>query len=259
MCNTPVFPYVVESNDVKSSKKWRCRQGDMMNLDVRAIWDSALFKGLSNRELELICGSVSPVLKTYEKNETVIGQGDVVKSIGIIKEGVITGTKYHYDGTAQIIKILKETEIVGLEAVSSTFCTSPCMLSADTDCQVVFFAYKRLLDRDLLGVSIRDRIYDNLINILSDESIKMMYKIDTLSKRTLRERILTYLSIIGEKRGKKTFDIGMTQERFAQYLCANRSALSRELNAMRREHIIDFKRTTYTILDFDEKKDPAER
>ena len=75
----------------------------------------------------------------------------------------------------------------------------------------------------------------------------MMYKTDVLSRRTLRERVTTYLSIIREKRGSDTFDIGMTQEQFAQYLCVNRSALSKELNAMRREKLIDFRKTVYTI------------
>ena len=86
-----------------------------------------------------------------------------------------------------------------------------------------------------------------MTKILSDQNIKIMYKVDVLSKRTIRERIITYLSIISEKRNSHTFDIGMTQEQFAQYLCINRSTLSKELNDMRREGLISFYKTTYTI------------
>lgn len=87
-----------------------------------------------------------------------------------------------------------------------------------------------------------------MVNILSNENIRLMYKIDTLSKRSLRDRITTYLSIIREKRHVDTFDIGMTQEQFAQYLCVNRSVLSSELNKMRKEGLIDFTKSTYTVL-----------
>ena len=90
-----------------------------------------------------------------------------------------------------------------------------------------------------------------MAKILSDENIKIMYKVDVLSKRTIRERITTHLSIISEKRNSRTFDIGMTQEQFAQYLCINRSTLSKELNNMRREGLITFSGSRYTICSDD--------
>ncbi len=60
--------------------------------------------------------------------------------------------------------------------------------------------------------------------------------------------MLTYLSIIREKKGRDTFDISMNQEQFAQYLCVNRSVLSKELNQMRNAGLIDYKKNRYTIL-----------
>ena len=84
-----------------------------------------------------------------------------------------------------------------------------------------------------------------------------MYKIDVLSKRTLQERVLTYLSVISEKKGKDTFDISMNQEQFAQYLCVNRSVLSKELNKMRQKGLIDYRKNWYTIFEQDNKPKKA--
>lgn len=215
--------------------------------DTDNIRDSALFKGLTPEEFDNIFDRLMILKKSYTKKEVIMRQGDIVKNIGIIENGSVTGTKYHYDGSAQIIKMLGENDIVGIEAVHSTFLTSPCTLTADSYVTIVFFSYQDLFEPALLTDRCRDLLYQNVINILSDENIKMMYKMDVLSRRTLRERVTTYLSIIREKRGSDTFDIGMTQEQFAQYLCVNRSALSKELNAMRREKLIDFRKTVYTI------------
>lgn len=112
------------------------------------------------------------------------------------------------------------------------------MLTADTGCAVVFFRYSLFFSSHGISPSCKIILLQNITKILSDENIKITYKVDVLSKHTIRERILTHLSIISEKRGSHTFDIGMNQEQFAQYLCVNRSTLSRELNAMRREGLI---------------------
>lgn len=217
--------------------------------DIELIRKAPLFQGLDTAALKKIYSALSPSVKNYQKKEIVMEQGEIVNQIGIVQEGRITGVKYHYDGSSQILRIIKPFESIGLESVSSSYFTSPCFLVADSYCSVVFFTYEEFFSSDHISPSNKKVIWRNILNILADENIRMMYKIDTLSKRTLRERITTYLSIIREKRGMDTFDIGMTQEQFAQYLCVNRSVLSKELNLMRREKLIDFNKTVYTVLE----------
>lgn len=220
----------------------------MICFDIDTIRDSALFQGLSEKDFRCVSQALSPSVKTYEKKDVLIGQGDVVKKIGIIQDGRVIGVKYHYDGSSQILRILKPNGIIGLESVSSSFSTCPCMLIAESYCTVLFFTYHEFFTSSQITASCKEQLRQNVINILADENIRMMYKIDALSRRTMRDRIMTYLSIIMEKRGSNTFDIGMTQEQFAQYLCVNRSVLSTELNRMRKEKLIEFNKSIYTIL-----------
>jgi hypothetical protein len=85
-----------------------------------------------------------------------------------------------------------------------------------------------------------------------------MKRTDILSRRTIRERVTLFLNVLREISGDEV-DIGMTQEKLAQYLCVDRSSLSEELNIMRREGLIDFRKknlfTTeflwYNALDFE--------
>lgn len=208
---------------------------------------SALFQGLEKEELETVRSSIVPIVKTYEKNEIILRQGDVVKYVGILLDGRVSGLKYHYDGSVQILKFLNPLDTIGLESAFSSFHTSPYMFIADKHCSILCIMYAELFTSQGGSISCKLKLLKNVVNILSDENIRLMYKIDTLSKRTLRDRILTYLSIIGEKRGSDRFDIGMTQEQFALYLCVNRSVLSSELNKMRKEGLIDFDKSIYTL------------
>lgn len=225
----------------------------MLDLDI--IRDSALFNNIEAGEINIICDELYPVVKIYSNKETVKRQGDVVDRIGVITSGKVMSVKYHYNGTSQILQTFQENEVIGLEAISSTFFTSPSMLIAETDCTIVFLKYSALFTSQKISDYCRIKILQNINNILSDENIKMMYKVDVLSKRTIRERMITYLCIMSEKRQNRTFDIGMTQDQLAHYLCINRSALSKELNDMRREGLINFSGTTYTILGLNIEQD----
>ncbi len=215
--------------------------------DLENIRDSTLFKNIPKADFDAICRDLRPYVKMYSEDEIILIQGDAIDKIGIIAAGRVFSVKYHYDGTSQILQTFRTNDIVGLEAVSSTFVTSPSMLIAGTDCTLVIFRYADFFTAPVISDSSRIILLQNMTKILSDAYIKIMYKVDVLSKRTIRERITTHLSIISEKRNARTFDLGMTQDQFAQYLCINRSTLSKELNEMRRDGLIDFSGSRYTI------------
>jgi CRP-like cAMP-binding protein len=219
------------------------------NDNISVLKRSRLFKGLSDHEMIQVCEFTMPSSKEYDKNQIIVNQGELVSKVGIIKSGTVRSTKYHYNGEAQILRIYKQGEVLSLDTVNTTFLTSPVTLSCQSECAVIFIPYKKLLEIDQISPAIKETIIFNNSESLSNELVRLMYKIDVLSKRTLRERVLTYLSIIKEKKGRDTFDIGMNQEEFAQYLCVNRSVLSKELNRMRKCGLIDYRKNKYTLYE----------
>ena len=209
--------------------------------------NSKIFQGLGDDEIEKICNTVVPTEKEYSKNQVIVNQGEPVSKIGILKEGSAISMKYHFNGDAQILRIYNQGELFSLDAVNTTLLTSPVTLISQTDSVVVFIPYGKIFEADSISPETKKVIMSNSSEILSNELIRLMYKIDVLSKRTLRERILTYLSLIRERSGSDTFDIGMNQEQLAQYLCVNRSVLSKELNQMRKSGLIDYKGSRFTF------------
>ena len=83
---------------------------------------------------------------------------------------------------------------------------------------------------------------------IADNNIRMANKVEILAERSLRERILVYLNILTGKAGSNTVTVRMNREQMAQFLCVNRSALSNELNKMKKEGVIDFHKDKFTIL-----------
>lgn len=204
---------------------------------------TGLFDRLSDRECTLLFNMIAISEKTYSKREIIIHEGSRVQYLYAVKKGKVIGEKFHIEGETNLLNVFEEGEIIGLEAASSTFRTSPLTYTADTDVTVVMIEIASVLNCPL-----RDIILENIIHLLSDISIRQMYKIQVISKHGLRDRIMAHLTIMQRKRNTEVFDIRMSQEQLAQYLCVNRSALSYELNKMKKEGIIDFKKSKFKIL-----------
>jgi CRP-like cAMP-binding protein len=214
---------------------------------IKSLKGSKLFQGLSEDEISGVCGASVAARKEYSRNQIIVSQGESVGRIGILNRGGVISTKYHFDGAAQIFRIYRPGEALSLDAVSTSLSTSPTTLTSQGDSAIIFLSYKKIFESDSVAPAAKMAIMLNCSEILGNELVRLMYKIDVLSKRTLQDRILTHLSLMCERTGKDVFDIGMNQEQLAQYLCVNRSVLSSELNKLRNAGLIDYKRNRYQI------------
>lgn len=215
--------------------------------EFRFIKENALFKDLDDNDYALIQEKVSPFVNIYKKNETVANQGHECNHLGILVSGQAYSEKYHIDGFRQIIGHYRKNSLLCMESAFSRNGTSPVTIIAKTECRIVWFSLLKLLDSQLLMPEIKVKLYKNIMYEMADENIRLMYKSDVLAHHTLRDRVMAYLSIISEKRRSNEIHIHMTQVDFADYLCVDRSALSAELNAMRREGLISYKKDFFII------------
>lgn len=219
----------------------------MDNGIFNSLRNTKLFKGIQDEELMKICNSVDAVEKRYAPKQIIINQGEPVNRIGILKRGSVISTKQHYDGNEQILRIYRQGEVFSLDSVSTTLATSPVTVVSQSESSVVFIPYGKIFAVQSISSKAKETVHTNCGEILGNELIRLMYKIDVLSKRTLQERILTFLSLLREKSDGDTFEIDMNQEQLAQYLCVNRSVLSKELNQMRKCGLIDYKGKWFTL------------
>lgn len=215
----------------------------MDSKSIEILKKSGIFANLSDKEHALLLNMIKIGEKTYCKKEIIIHEGSRVNNLYIVKRGKVIGEKFHIEGETNLLNVFEEGEIIGLEGVSSTLRTSPLTYTADSEVTLVMIEIA-----SMLNCSFKETILENMVHLLSDISIKQMYKIQVISKHGLRERIMAHLLIMQRKRNTEVFDIRMSQEQLAQYLCVNRSALSYELNRMKKEGIIDFKKSWFKIL-----------
>ena len=94
-----------------------------------------------------------------------------------------------------------------------------------------------------------EQLTRNMFDILGQRSIRLMERIEISSKPSLREKILAYLSMQAQKQDSRYITLPLGRIELANYIGANRSALTRELASMREDGLIDYDKNTFRILE----------
>ena len=210
---------------------------------LESVINSGLFRYINRSDYIDAFEQLNISARSYKKGEIVYYEGDVIDFLCIVERGSVRGEKTYPSGEIHIVSVFDEGSIFCLEISVSRKKTTPIDLIANEECLVVFVSMQSI-EASLF----RDRMHSALIEMLADDNIRMTHKVEILAERGLRSRIMVYLNVLARKSGTDTVSVKMSREQMAQYLCVNRSALSNELNKMKREGLIDFSRGQFRLL-----------
>lgn len=211
--------------------------------NFETVKECTIFKNFSIDEIIEIFSVISFYEKDYKKNDIILAENTKVEYFGIITNGKIALSNFDYFGNRNILNVFEKGDSFA-EALVSLEIQIPHEVISLTDSSIVWIEYKSL-SKSLYY----QKILNNLLNIISTKNLILNKKLQILSKRTTREKILEYLS-----NQKKTlsldsnFEINLNRNEMADYLALDRSNLSRELGKLKKEGIIDFKKNKFKLL-----------
>ena len=91
-------------------------------------------------------------------------------------------------------------------------------------------------------------VVQNLFFALSEKNRKLVQKLGHMSKRTTREKLISYLSEVAKTQNSASFTIPFNRQQLADFLSVDRSAMSNELCRMRDEGLLNFRKNEFTLL-----------
>lgn len=210
---------------------------------LESVSKSGLFRYLSEEKYDQIWNELAMAPRTYQQGQIIYSQDQIIERAAIVHSGRVRGELIDSEGNAHVMYFYNHGEIFAFEGAVSRKKSSPINLVADDETIVLFFDVNKIT-----ACSASDEIITGLFELLANSDIKKLYRIEILSRKSLRERILIYLNIVSSTKGSKTFDLGMSRQQLADYLCVNRSALSNELNLLKKEGIIELDGREITLL-----------
>ncbi len=86
-----------------------------------------------------------------------------------------------------------------------------------------------------------------MLHLMADKNAQLLTKLEVVSKKKLRKKLLTYFSFQSEQAGSQTFTIPLPRTQLADYLCADRTAVARELAHMKDEGLIEIDQQRVTL------------
>lgn len=216
----------------------------MLNINyVRLLEQSGLLRYVNPDEYEEVAENLQMSSMKFVNNQVIFRQNEKTNQIAIVLDGEVKAEKIHGSGSDNMVHTYANDEIFAYEGVFSKSKVYPMDYISDGDTNIAFIDLEKINE-----CHFRNEILQGLAVRMADDSIARMHRIEIISKKKLRDRIMTYFRINASETGMSGVTLNSTREKLAQELCVNRSALSKELGEMQREGIIKIDRRKITLL-----------
>ena len=210
--------------------------------------NAPLFQGFEPGEREKILNCLQGKSRTYEKDELILRAGDVVSALGMVLSGSVLIENDDVWGDRRVL------DKAGLGQIfAETYACVPgerlmVNVRAAENTQVLFLDIRKVLSLCPRLCSFHHQLIRNLLMISSQKNLTLSRRIFNTSSKTIRGRLLSYLSYEALKHGSREFSIPFNRQQLADYLGVDRSALSAELGKMQRDGLIQVKRKDFWLI-----------
>ena len=214
---------------------------------VPVLKETKLFAGVEEEDVFSMLSCLGARLRTYKKGEYVLRQGQRLSDILVLAEGSLYIQKDDYWGNRSILGHIGVGEIFG-EAYASP--ESGALLNdvvAVENSSVFFFDVKRVITTCSSACRFHTLVVQNLFFAISEKNRSLVQKLDYLSRRTTREKLISYLSEEAKKQNSAYFTIPFNRQQLADYLSVDRSAMSNELCKMRDDGLLEFEKNRFKL------------
>ena len=218
-----------------------------MGTHYEQLADMIMFQGIEKENIGILLGCLGSYPKSYSKGECIAFEEDMVRHIGIVIRGSVHMVKEDVWGNSTIMARMTRGHLFGESAACGNDSLSVVTFLAAENTEVLMIPFERVMSTCCNSCGFHQQVIKNMVILLSNKNHALMEKIEVVSKKTLREKILSYLSQESQRQGSRYFEIPLGRMELADYLCTDRSALTRELGKMRQEGLIDYDKNMFRL------------
>jgi len=207
-----------------------------------------LFEQIEEKEIRELLNCFSAGVVTYKAGETVFMAGEKPQNIGIVISGSVQVIYYDFYGNRTIIATNTRGQLFAESYVCASVDSLPVSVVAAENTEILFLDFNKVIFVCSRSCAFHSRLIFNMLKITANKNILLNQKLQIITKRTIREKILAYLSMQAARKKSKSFFIPFNRQELADFLSVDRSALSNELGKLQKDNIIKFKKNHFTLL-----------
>ena len=194
-------------------------------MDISELAKSMASNCIKAQKKEFLPGSV---ITTYIEKR---------KQICILLSGKAELIRYDLKGNKDIIENFGPNDIFG-EVFHNVSTNNELFVMATKKCEVVIFLYDDIKVKCRQSCSFHNTLISNLLELSLNNAIVQNTRIEILSKRSIRDKLLSYFDLLSRESFSKKISIPLSFTTLADYLSVDRSAMMRELKNLTDEGFI---------------------
>ena len=218
-------------------------------LSKQELESSPLFQDISYEEYSRLLTCFQAVQKSFRSDDLIYDfsspKNDVV---GIVERGNAALIRIDEEGVATVMEELGPGGVFGRTLAFAGASGDSLQVVCRTPCDVLFIDYPHILKRCENACNHHSVLVQNMLRLMSDKAQALSQRVDVLSRRSIREKLLCYFRQLSERAGSNTFTLPFSLSTLADYIATDRSAMMRELKRLREEGAIRSDGRQFTLL-----------
>lgn len=204
------------------------------------IKDSPLFAGLDRMQSLFLLAHLHAGIDSFAKGSVIFSQENEMDKFALILRGSAEMAQYDCWGNRFLILTLGTGACIGLAGTLFDECPSHTHVIARTDCDILFLDAKQLRDPQCLSIPACAILKNNISKLLAKKESELLGKLSLVNCRSIREKVSAFLAQRAAAQHSTSIEIEFSRQDMADFLCVDRSALSKELSRMKRDGLIDY-------------------
>ena len=177
-------------------------------------------------------------LKTFSKNETVTSYIKNRNQLCILIKGTADLVRYDLNGNRTIVEHFSKNSLFG-EVFYNVTTNNELLVEARANCTVLFYIYDDLFQKCKQNCKFHKELAENLPQLILNKVTDLNMRIELLTKRSIRDKLLGYFSLISTRNLSPSFELPFSLTDLADYLSVDRSAMMRELKLLKEDGFIE--------------------
>lgn len=214
---------------------------------VEVLKKSNLFESINENDIENMIGCLGIREKRYTKGNYIYHLGDRISTLNMVAEGEVHIVKEDYWGNQSILTEIGIGELFGETYACLNNIPLQINVVAVKNCTIIELDISKVINTCSNSCQFHSKLIQNLLFVLASKNLMLTNKLEAMSQRSIRDKVMTYLSQQSRKNDSSEFDIPFNRQQLADYIAVDRSALSKEICRLRDEGILEFNKNHFEL------------
>ena len=200
--------------------------------------DSPLLEGVSPEECQAMRACLGVYEQYFRPGDIVYDLGGGRNMLGVLTDGAAVIERVDGKGERTILEHLEPGGVFGEMMMFRSAVDNSVVVRCAAPCCVSFLRSEAVLRRCEHACECHSRLVENLFRLVTDKATSLSERVEVLSRRSIREKLLRYFELQAAKNAGGTFSLPFSLSALADYISTDRSAMMRELKKMRQEMLV---------------------